>query len=66
MSYLALAKQIETQNEEYRRRLNLYWEAQAGDADDVYQALIRLLDELGVCQATAIRQDELERWLRSS
>jgi hypothetical protein len=66
MSYLALAKQIESRNEEYRRGLNRYWEAQAGEADDAYQTLICLLDELGVVQATLVRRDELNRWLTAS
>jgi hypothetical protein len=66
MSYLALAKQFESRNKQYRRGLNLYWEAQAGEAEDAYQTLICLLDELGVGQATLIRQDELDRWLTAS
>ena len=66
MSYLALAKQIESRHEEYRRALSRYWQAQGGEAEDAYQRLICLLDELGVAQATRVRQDELSRWLTVS
>lgn len=62
MSYLALAKQIETRQEAYRRALNRYWQGCPRETEEAYQVLIGLLDELGVAQACRIHQDELRRW----
>ena len=61
MSYLALAKQIETRQEAYRHALNRYWWGPAAEAEASYQVLTCLLDELGIAQATRIRNDELNR-----
>jgi hypothetical protein len=61
VSYLALAKQIETRQEAYRHALSQYWWGQLPAADACYQVLTCLLDELGIAQATRIRNDELKR-----
>ena len=61
MSYLAMAKKIETRQAAYRLALQRYWEGQPGEIEEARQELICLLDELGVAQATRIQQHELSR-----
>jgi hypothetical protein len=55
MSYLQLLKEIESNEDAYRRALRLFW--RHGD-EQVYQSLIRLLDDLGTDKAQAIQRAE--------
>jgi hypothetical protein len=56
VTYLAMAKQTEARRAQYRDVLWRWW---AGEGDEPYQTLIRLLDDLGVRQATALRDEAL-------
>jgi hypothetical protein len=58
MSYLAMVKQAEAQRAEYREALRRWW---SEGGDDSYQEAIRLMDELGVSQATVILDEALRR-----
>ena len=67
MSYLAMVKEAEAQRAQYRDALRNWWtlaDSPAGlsEGERVYQTLVRLLDDLGVTLAHAIREEELQLW----